>query len=296
MRHHVGHHAAEVAHARGAVLRDRIVDDLLELVLRQRLRHELGQHSELALLRRCLLLAAAASAIYAAAWMARVVALANPVEYRENALVLSTSLMCDGENPYALAHQPVFANVYGIMYPLAVLPVAKAFGSGFLVHRLLSSIFVILAGLCLIHALRTDGVSWPFAALGGMLLFAELGCSHAVAARPDSLGVLFLMLSVSIPWRMKLSATGLAAGAVFSILGFFTKPYFLLGLPLIASYLFLFVSMRRAIAFAALSLAALAAAVAAIHALCPAYFTNVFFIHLNAATSDFDHLLINARS
>src|SRR5919204_161781 len=57
--HHVGHHAAEVAHARGAVLGDRVVDDLLQLVLGERLGHELLQHGELLLLRGGPLLVAA---------------------------------------------------------------------------------------------------------------------------------------------------------------------------------------------------------------------------------------------
>ena len=59
LRHHVGHHAAEVGHARGADLCDRVVDDLLDLVLGERLGHELLEDRELALLGRRLLLAAA---------------------------------------------------------------------------------------------------------------------------------------------------------------------------------------------------------------------------------------------
>ena len=34
LRHHVGHHAAEVAHARRTALGDRVVDDRLELLFR----------------------------------------------------------------------------------------------------------------------------------------------------------------------------------------------------------------------------------------------------------------------
>src|SRR5439155_20405384 len=47
--------------ARRAVLGDRVVDDLLQLVLGERLRHELLEHRELSLLGRRLLLAAAAA-------------------------------------------------------------------------------------------------------------------------------------------------------------------------------------------------------------------------------------------
>src|SRR5690348_13691024 len=41
LRHHVGHHATQVGHARGTHLGDRIVDDLLDLILGERLGHEL---------------------------------------------------------------------------------------------------------------------------------------------------------------------------------------------------------------------------------------------------------------
>src|SRR5712691_394500 len=56
LRHHVRHHPAEVPHARRADLGDRAVDDLLELLLGELLRHELLQDDELALLGLGLLL------------------------------------------------------------------------------------------------------------------------------------------------------------------------------------------------------------------------------------------------
>src|SRR5262249_50103597 len=47
--HDIGHDAAEVAQARCAVLGDRVVDDRLELVLRQRLGHDPLEHVHLVL-------------------------------------------------------------------------------------------------------------------------------------------------------------------------------------------------------------------------------------------------------
>src|SRR5262249_22079413 len=55
----VRHHATHVAQARRTGLGDRVVDDLLELVLGERLGHELFEDRELGLLLRPLLLAAA---------------------------------------------------------------------------------------------------------------------------------------------------------------------------------------------------------------------------------------------
>src|SRR5918912_1057025 len=50
LRHDVGHHPPEVAHARRAHLGDRAVHDLLQLLLVELLGHELCEHGQLRLL------------------------------------------------------------------------------------------------------------------------------------------------------------------------------------------------------------------------------------------------------
>ena len=57
-RHHVGHHATDVAQRRGADLGDHVVDDLVELVVGERVGHELLEHLELEVFLVRLLLAA----------------------------------------------------------------------------------------------------------------------------------------------------------------------------------------------------------------------------------------------
>src|SRR6185312_11014946 len=59
LRHHVGHDAAEVGHARRPHLGDDVVDDLLDLLFAERRRHELLEDRELSLLGLGLLLAPA---------------------------------------------------------------------------------------------------------------------------------------------------------------------------------------------------------------------------------------------
>src|SRR3954447_5997227 len=59
LRHDVGHDPAEVTEARGAHLGDHVVDDLLELLLGERLGHELLEHLALVVLVLGLLLAPA---------------------------------------------------------------------------------------------------------------------------------------------------------------------------------------------------------------------------------------------
>ena len=66
-----------------------------------------------------------------------------PLEYRESAVVMQTRLMLTGENPYDIAHQPLYANAYGFGYYSIVYPFARLFGPGFVVHRAVSGFFVI---------------------------------------------------------------------------------------------------------------------------------------------------------
>lgn len=237
-----------------------------------------------------MLLLAAGSTIYVSVWMVASITQPNPIEYRENAMVLGTALMCDGGNPFTLEHQPVFTNLYGIAFHWFVYPLAKLFGATFLIHRIVACVSLLAACVVLALALRHDGISKPYFMLGGLLLFAELACTHAVAGRPDMPGLLLLMLSVFVPWRWKFSTKSLAVAAAFTILGFYTKPYYLVGLPILASYLFLFRSKIRGIAFAACTLTALGLTTFAIQALYPAYFTTTFIIHLNAFDGQWSHL------
>src|SRR4051812_8085724 len=59
-----------------------------------------------------------------------------PNTYREGALMTTTEALVRGKNPYALALQPQYTNVYGIVYPLFVWPWAKLFGISMVVHRI----------------------------------------------------------------------------------------------------------------------------------------------------------------
>ena len=59
-----------------------------------------------------------------------------PQEMREGAAVWLTRLLLEGRNPYSLTELPASTNVYGILYHLVVYPLARVFGNGFAVHRI----------------------------------------------------------------------------------------------------------------------------------------------------------------
>jgi hypothetical protein len=229
-------------------------------------------------------------AVYVLAWAARVVQWDWPLEYRENAILFTTDLMVKGENPYALEHRPLCVNAYGIGYHWAVYPAARIFGASFLVHRIMSCLFIVAGCALLVWVLRREQVSWPFSLLAGLTWFIQLGQGLSIIARPDSFGTFLFLASLVVPHVFRFSRRSLVLSAACSLLGFLTKPYFILGIPLVALYLFLFEGKRKGILFGLASFAALAATIFLINAAYECYFTETFFISLNANNPSWAHL------
>jgi len=114
-------------------------------------------------------------------------------------------------------------------------------------------------------------------------------------ARPDSLGLFLFLASVVIPYRIGFRRGSLVACAVLSILAFLAKPYFLLGAPCVALYVFLFESKARGLRFAAAFAAGVIVTILVVHALFETYFTNTVFIHGNFSWASFTHLKTVAK-
>lgn len=226
----------------------------------------------------------------AARFVALNVSRGYPQEYRENAMILSTSLMLEGKNPYAVEVQPVYINDYGILYNLVVLPFAAAFGPTFLVHRIVSVACIVLACACLFRLCRTSGISRAPALIAAAALFAQLSAGWSIVSRPDALGQLLFLGAVAIPYRYRFSRISLVLSGVLSALGFLAKPYFVIGAPCVALYLFLFESKGKGLCTILAFVAAMLLVVLGVNALFECYFTNVFFIHLNFSWRDAIHL------
>jgi hypothetical protein len=234
--------------------------------------------------------AAFALSLYLFLWIVRVLGQDFPYEYREGAIVLTTSLMLDGLNPYALELQPVFINVYGIAYHWVMLPMAMVFGSTFFAHRLVSLIALAGSALLLFKAMRRSGVSLSYSWLGALLMATFLSTDLSLSARPDALGLFLFLAALLIPWWTGFSVLGLAAGGFLSLLGFLAKPYFIVGWPLVALYLFFFEHKGKGLLYGILPVWFLIPLLLLMDCFYPSYFTNTFFIHLNYQGNDWGHL------
>ena len=213
---------------------------------------------------------AAALAVVAAGYVLyfhyRVIVHTGPIEYREGAIVITTDLLLHGGDPYALKNLPTYTNVYGILFNWTVLPVAQIVGNGFVVHRAVNAVFVLGALALILVTLRRMRVGLWLAGVAVVMLYADLAARMAVTpsaigtptstmARPDALGMLLFLASVLIPWRYRFSHRSMLAGCILAVLAFFAKPYFVIGLPLVAAYVFLFKSKSRGLIWSGVFLA-----------------------------------------
>jgi len=234
----------------------------------------------------CSLAAALASAVF----MLANVPLAHPLQCRETADTFGTALLLQGKNPFSLEQPPDYFYSYGIVHSLLTYPLARVFGATFLVHRVIACTCLMLACAVLYWGMRVTRVPRLLAFCGALLLFDHLVFSFAITAKPDSVGLLFLLLSVVIPLARDFRWDGIALGILFSLLGLYTKPYFVAGGPLLILYLFLFRSKGAGLAAGVLFAGLLVATLAAVNALLPTYFTDVFYDQRNIAEFSLKHL------
>ena len=97
----------------------------------------------------------------------------------------------------------------------------------------------------------------------GVLLFSQVGQGLSITARPDGLGECLFMGSLIIPFCRRFSPGSLAVSAALSILAYLTKQYFLLGLPLVAGYVFLFENKLKGVVYGVAGIGALLLSLAA---------------------------------
>ena len=210
-----------------------------------------------------------------------------PNEYRESAILLVTDLLVKGGNPYDLINQPQYTSVYGIFYHIIVVPFAKLFGTNFPVHRSISAAFIFASCFVLFAAMRWRKISLVFALSATLLLYSHLLYFTTPLAKPDSLGFFLFLSSLLIPWRYQYSRSSLLSSTILGVLGFLTKPYFILSLLYLNLYLFIFKSKKKGIEQGLLSLLVLVLAILIVNESFETYFNNIILINLFIAGHDF---------
>lgn len=213
------------------------------------------------------------------------------MEFREGAIVLTTQAFLEGINPWSLENNLTYINVYGIVYNAVVLPFAALFGNTLWIHRLVSFLAVIGQLILIASVMRKKGIRWLYVLFTAVYIWLGQIYYTTPMARPDTLGQLFFLLTILLPVLGNFSRRSLIFSILFGWLGFFTKPYFVLGFPLVAAYLFLFENKRTAILYALAGGVLIGISSLVINHFFEAYFLNVIFSHVADTNSIYEFML-----
>lgn len=219
-----------------------------------------------------------------------------PIEYREGASQVITQLLLDGRNPFALENQPQGMTNYGILYSLLAWPFAAAFGNTLLVHRAISLVFILLASWLVFRTALVAKRDAGLAIAGAELVAIGLAARAGLGALPGSLGAFLFLLAIVVPFNRGFDRWGLLVSGLASLLAFYTKPYYLLAFGIVATYLFLCVSQRRALLYVLGFGAAAGATVLLVRFAFPLYFFDTVFSNLGqAGVNNAGHLYLQLR-
>lgn len=213
-----------------------------------------------------------------------------PIEYREGAVQVMTQILLAGGNPFSLQYQPLAMNNYGFGYGLVVFPFAKLFGNTLLVHRSINFCFLLACLLLVGKTIWDQKKDILLAFLAGLLIAVTLAGLSGLGAFPSTMGTFLFLLSITIPLRRSFSNSGLIASAMFSLMAFYTKPYFILGFGIVAAYMFIFVSKQRAANYSILFLLAFSLIVLIVRSLFELYFIDTFISNLSNAEFSSAHM------
>jgi hypothetical protein len=216
------------------------------------------------------------------------------LELREGVIQLSTQALLNGINPYTLGNNPVYINVYGILYNAVVLPFAALFGNSLQLHRLINALFILGQLFLMAKVMRLRKTGWM--AIFITLLFMWLGQIFLTSplARPDIFGELLFLLTLFIPLIYKFNTPSLIISMILGILTYQTKAYFFLGVIIIASYLFFFISKRRALFYAASAGALFLLSILALHQYLENYFVNTLYMAIGTTSRNYSYLLMQS--
>src|SRR5215211_6741226 len=212
------------------------------------------------------------------------------IEFREGAAQVMTSFLLSRNNPFILENQPLAMNNYGLGYNLIVLPFAFLFGNTLLVHRSVTFIFVLLsalAGFTVIQRVRGEIAS---ASACAAFIMISLMARAGIGAFPSALGTFLFMMTIVIPFLKGFHRTSLLLSILFSIAAFYSKPYFVLGFGIVASYLFLFVSKKTGLFYSGFFFIMLASSLLAVRLALPLYFINTIIGNISNVEGSSAHL------
>ncbi|MEO5355961.1 MAG: hypothetical protein H7844_01530 [Nitrospirae bacterium YQR-1] len=217
------------------------------------------------------------------------------LEQDELGMVLSTDLLLKGGNPYDFANQPMYINIYGIAYNYVVISVHKVISLMYsnnsatliLSHRMTSGIFIIFSVMLLIIVMRRLNFNYIYIYGAALIQYAAFMVNTTPIIRPDSFGTFMYLLSIIIPWRYNYTIFSILFSILFSLLGFYSKVYFIMGICVVLSYIFIYISKLRAMLYFLLFGLIFLISVLVMNTFYESYFYNVLLLQFNQLPYNF---------
>lgn len=238
-----------------------------------------------------LLFVGATISIFWSLHFARVI-LATPYQIglREGAPQVITQMLMDGKNFSTLENLPLSYYVYGIGYNLAVLPFARLFGNTLHIHRLVSFSFILLSSTLGFWIVYQERRKFSLAlACSAFFMTAFMGWG-GIGSAPSTMGTFLFLAALFIPYLWSFNTIGIILSVFFALAAFHTKAYFVLSFGIVAVYLFLFVSKKKALVYVSLFAVLFFIAFAIIQAAFPLYFVILFLGNASYVFRTLKHL------
>ena len=220
-----------------------------------------------------------------------------PLDYNETGMLVITSVIAQGKNPFSLESQPSQMSLYPVLYNILVAPLSIVFGNTLELHRLVVGLFILACSALCFYLCRRESVPRTESMIAAALVYAGLLFYSTPIASPNSLGLFLFLSAITIPWIHGFSTRSLCVTIVLGILAFYTKQYFIACLGYVALYLFLAESKKRAIYFGFTALASFTLLLVLVCYTSPYYLENTFFAVQSSsklATSD-RHVITQLR-
>ncbi len=212
------------------------------------------------------------------------------LELREGNTQLTTHAFLNGINPYAIPNNPLYINIYGVLFNLVMLPFARLLGNTLQLHRLLNGLFILIQAAIIIKVMRTQKKSWLASFLSACFIWLGQLYFSTPLARPDALGGILFLLAIFIPWLFQFDLKSLTLSILLGVLSYQTKFYFFLSIVIIASYLFLFVSKKKAIIYTVAASALFILNVFILYLSFDTFFVNSLYVSSGSLSMNFEKM------
>jgi len=155
---------------------------------------------------------------------------AYPLTTREGAALAPLYLMNKGLNPFTLVYLPEYFYSYVFVQQIVSYPIVKIFGLNLNYLRLLNQVFIFFSSFLLFKSFLKIGATRLTAYFAALVFYAASLYLNTSEVRADAIGLFLYTSAIVTPILVKRKIIQYILVSLLSLLGLFTKFYFIAGL------------------------------------------------------------------